>query len=157
MEPTNLLHSFKRPEYTYTIQTSTITWTVKNMHSFTARSSGACCRWGSGWPPCGKTSAWSFLVGQPLELAERDIAPCPPCYSLKFVQFDRDVLFLYFGQTLCLLTEFTLYGAICARCLYHMIICLYHMIPNLHIHCIILPHFLSHMITSIANSSYYSH
>jgi hypothetical protein len=56
-----------------------------------------------------------------------------------------------FRLDLCLLTEFTLNGAISARC-GHFIHYLYHLIPNLHIYCIIIPHFLLHMITSIANS-----
>ena len=46
---------------------------------------------------------------------------------------------------LCLLTEFTLTGAISARC-DHFMLCLYHMIPNLHIYHIIIPHFLLQMI-----------
>jgi hypothetical protein len=49
---------------------------------------------------------------------------------------------------LCLLTEFTLNGAISARC-GHFIHCLYHMITNLHIYYIILPHFPLHRITGI--------
>jgi hypothetical protein len=56
---------------------------------------------------------------------------------------------------LCLLAEFTLNGAISTRC-GHFIHCLYHMIPNLHIYYIIIPHFLLHMITSIANSNLFS-
>jgi hypothetical protein len=64
-------------------------------------------------------------------------------------------LYCVFRSDLCLLTEFTLNGAISARC-GHFIQCLYHMIPNLHIYYIIIPHFLLHMITSIANSNLFS-
>jgi hypothetical protein len=59
----------------------------------------------------------------------------------------RGMVVLSFGQILN--------GAISARC-GHFIHCLYHMIPNLHIYYIIIPHFLLHMITSIANSNLFS-